>query len=176
VHARILSQTLGGAPTVTSSEKKMCLELCGVAEVVAAAYPSVHAVELMRQADALKARIIRKQKRIEHVAKADLRSTKKAEKRKAHREETADIRAQAMERCGGNCESCRRPFTDYNPAEMDHLESGNGVRRQQQRIENVMMVCRNCHRARHQHPKTAAMKVRAFLKRHSYPIPQRWAR
>jgi 5-methylcytosine-specific restriction endonuclease McrA len=134
---------------MNAAEKRLVLELCGIADVVAAASPSAHAVALIRQCDALKARIIRKQRAIQHVPKAELRSTKKAEKRKAHREETSAIRAAVMKRADGRCEVCGASEAPYNPLHMHHTVMGSGKRRQQQNVSNCVALCMGCHRKAH---------------------------
>lgn len=88
---------------MTSSERKAILELCGVAEVVAAVSPSPHVVELMRQCDRLKARISKKlaiPKPLPFVPTKKHRAAKKAKTKR----KTASVKAQIMKRAKGECE------------------------------------------------------------------------
>jgi 5-methylcytosine-specific restriction endonuclease McrA len=71
------------------------------------------------------------------------RRADRAAKRAARRERVAELRRQAMERDGGRCVLCGTPATDEH-----HLLSGP-IRRSEERLETVAMLCRKDHRLAH---------------------------
>ena len=73
-----------------------------------------------------------------------LRKPKK-EKRQKRSEETSILRDAVWARCNGFCEHCDRPFTDADPAEMDHFW-GRG--KAPQSLQNTWMLHSTCHRAK----------------------------
>lgn len=64
-----------------------------------------------------------------------------------------ELRAEAMERAQGYCESCGVARIFDNTAEMHHVQKrshgGSDI------LENVQMLCRPCHRAAHGERKAA---------------------
>jgi hypothetical protein len=99
---------------------------------------------------------------------------RKAAKYEKHRLSTGTLRAVALERSGGWCEWCLLvAFTDYDPPHMHHMAGGAGQRREKQSIQNLVMLCRGCHRGYHEAPAHPLYReyARGHCARHSYPVP-----
>ena len=90
--------------------------------------------------------------------------------------EMAELRRQVFERAHGKGELCGEPFTPYDPAELCHLEGGNGQRRQRQSIQNCLAEHDVCHKALDRAPLEDLDKVQAWADRYGYPLPERLRR
>jgi 5-methylcytosine-specific restriction endonuclease McrA len=79
----------------------------------------------------------------------ETQAQRRERERKDHVEETARIRALVWRRSDGRCENpeCRTFLGDgESSGELHHTERGAGRRRQQQRAENCIRLCGQCHR------------------------------
>lgn len=65
-------------------------------------------------------------------------------KKMKFKEETNTIYEKAVARSAGRCEYCGNYSHEL---EMHHILSGKGRRRQQERLETVVMLCYDCHRS-----------------------------
>lgn len=102
-------------------------------------------------------------------------------KKRATREEgnqrTAEIREACVRRADGRGELCGEPFSDLYPAEMCHLDGGNGKRRQQQSERNCLMEHHLCHQGAgglDRVPTVWLPFVKEWAQRHGYPLPERF--
>lgn len=84
---------------------------------------------------------------------------RREEKRAAHRDEMAEIRAAVMKRAGGACEQCEQPCARL---ELDHWLSGSGRRRPEQSVASTWALCGVCHHARTKSIPDAEWWNRAF--------------
>jgi hypothetical protein len=99
--------------------------------------------------------------------------TRRKDKFDRQRTEMSELRREVFARAHGKGELCREPFTPYDPAELCHLEGGNGQRRECQSIQNCVAEHNNCHKDLDRVPLEWLDRVQTWSARYGYPIPER---
>lgn len=94
------------------------------------------------------------------------RKQKKEKKRRLRMEELQQIREAVYKRSHRHCENpmCQAELTQATGGEFDHWLGGNGRRQQEESVETVWLLCRNCHIERTANlPSSAAWNLRFEL-------------
>ena len=91
------------------------------------------------------------------------RKTAKADKRKARKSRTANVRFEVMRRDEDTCVVCRALATD-----MHHLVSGSGARRTLETAKTCASVCRSCHDLAHRNDLTVLGALHSWAKKRGY--------
>ena len=90
------------------------------------------------------------------------------ERRDERRDQTAAIREACAKRAGGKCETCGTEESAAYPLQMHHLLPGRGRRREQQAVENCVMVCMWCHEFGHGRILYVGPGLLAWADKHGY--------
>jgi uncharacterized CHY-type Zn-finger protein len=83
------------------------------------------------------------------IFRGKTRKDDKREKRARHAVATAKLREEVFSIARGRCQKCRSATAEH----LHHAKGGSGRRRQEQKPENTVALCRRCHEYVHAHPK-----------------------